>query len=125
MDGLAGPVVELVAQRRAGTWRGLRHSGRGHEPRHHHGQREHAAALAFCTLFSLAPLVIIAAGPQTRGVGAMAGVDLPIDPYRRMSFITEPFDATTHNRSFPSSGRSSMSAIRVMPCGDRPEASTT
>ena len=23
----------------------------------------------------------------------MAGVDLPIDPYRRMSFITEPFAA--------------------------------
>lgn len=40
-----------------------------------------------------APLVIIAAGPQTRQVGAMAGVDLPIDPYRRMSFITEPFAA--------------------------------
>jgi sarcosine oxidase subunit beta len=39
------------------------------------------------------PLVVIAAGPQTRGVGAMAGVDLPIDPYRRMSFITEPFAA--------------------------------
>jgi sarcosine oxidase subunit beta len=39
-----------------------------------------------------APLVVIAAGPQTRGVGAMAGVDLAIDPYRRMSFITEPFD---------------------------------
>ena len=38
-----------------------------------------------------APLVIIAAGPQTRGMGAMAGVDLPVDPYRRMSFITEPF----------------------------------
>jgi sarcosine oxidase, subunit beta len=40
-----------------------------------------------------APLVVIAAGPQTRQVGAMAGVDLPIDPYRRMSFITEPFAA--------------------------------
>jgi sarcosine oxidase subunit beta len=40
-----------------------------------------------------APLVVITAGPQTRGVGAMAGVDLPIDPYRRMSWITEPFDA--------------------------------
>ncbi len=40
-----------------------------------------------------APLVIIAAGPQTRDVGTMAGVDLPIDPYRRMSFITEPFAA--------------------------------
>jgi sarcosine oxidase subunit beta len=40
-----------------------------------------------------APLVVIAAGPQTRGVGAMAGVELPVDPYRRMSFITEPFAA--------------------------------
>lgn len=40
-----------------------------------------------------APLVIITAGPQTRGVGAMAGVELPVDPYRRMSFITGPFAA--------------------------------
>ncbi len=40
-----------------------------------------------------APLVIVTAGPQTRGIGAMAGVELPVDPYRRMSFITEPFDA--------------------------------
>jgi len=40
-----------------------------------------------------APLVVICAGPYTRQVGAMAGVELPIDPYRRMSFITEPFDA--------------------------------
>lgn len=40
-----------------------------------------------------APLVVITAGPQTRGVGAMAGVDLAVDPYRRMSFITEPFAA--------------------------------
>lgn len=38
------------------------------------------------------PLVIICAGPYSREVGAMAGVDLAIDPYRRMSFITEPFD---------------------------------
>ena len=40
-----------------------------------------------------APVVIVTAGPQTRGVGAMAGVDLSVDPYRRMSFITEPFAA--------------------------------
>ena len=40
-----------------------------------------------------APLVIITAGPQTRGVGEMAGVELPVDPYRRMSFITEPLPA--------------------------------
>jgi sarcosine oxidase subunit beta len=37
------------------------------------------------------PLVIICAGPETRTVGCLAGVDLPVDPYRRMSFITEPF----------------------------------
>lgn len=39
------------------------------------------------------PLVICCAGPQTRAVGALAGIDIPILPYRRMSFITEPFDA--------------------------------
>ena len=36
--------------------------------------------------------VIIAAGPQTRLVGNLAGVELQVDPYRRMSFVTEPFD---------------------------------
>jgi sarcosine oxidase subunit beta len=39
------------------------------------------------------PLVILCSGPQTRQVGALAGVDIPVDPYRRMSWITEPFDA--------------------------------
>jgi glycine/D-amino acid oxidase-like deaminating enzyme len=39
------------------------------------------------------PLAIICAGPQTRLVGKLAGVDIPVDPFRRMSFITEPFDA--------------------------------
>jgi sarcosine oxidase subunit beta len=39
------------------------------------------------------PLAIICAGPQTRLVGRLAGVDIPVDPYRRMSFITEPFSA--------------------------------
>jgi len=39
-----------------------------------------------------APLVVLCAGPLTRQVGALANVDLPIDPYRRMSFVTEPFD---------------------------------
>ena len=38
------------------------------------------------------PLAVVCAGPHTRQVGALAGVDLPVDPYRRMSFITEPFD---------------------------------
>jgi sarcosine oxidase subunit beta len=39
------------------------------------------------------PLVICCAGPQTNAVGQLAGLDIPILPYRRMSFITEPFDA--------------------------------
>ena len=38
------------------------------------------------------PLVIVCAGPHTRQVGALAGATLPVDPYRRMSFITEPFE---------------------------------
>ncbi len=38
-------------------------------------------------------LAIVCAGPYTRQVGAMAGAELPVDPYRRMSFITEPFAA--------------------------------
>lgn len=38
-------------------------------------------------------LAIICAGPYSGRVGGLAGVDLPISPYRRMSFITEPFSA--------------------------------
>lgn len=38
-------------------------------------------------------LAVICSGPQTRLVGRLAGVDIPVDPYRRMSFITEPFSA--------------------------------
>lgn len=39
------------------------------------------------------PLVILCTGAHTRLTGAMAGVEIPVDPYRRMSFVTEPFDA--------------------------------
>ena len=39
------------------------------------------------------PRVIVCAGPQSRAVGALAGVELPVDPSRRMSFVTEPFAA--------------------------------
>ncbi len=38
------------------------------------------------------PLAIICAGPWTQEVGKLAGVDLPVLPYRRMSFVTERFD---------------------------------
>jgi sarcosine oxidase subunit beta len=39
-----------------------------------------------------APIVICCGGPQTNAVGKLAGLDLPVQPHRRMSFITEPFD---------------------------------
>lgn len=38
------------------------------------------------------PQVICCSGPQTNIVGKLAGLDIPIQPHRRMSFITEPFD---------------------------------
>jgi sarcosine oxidase subunit beta len=37
-------------------------------------------------------LVICCAGPQTNAVSQLAGLDLPVHPIRRMSFVTEPFD---------------------------------
>src|SRR5438034_2153158 len=33
------------------------------------------------------PVVVNAAGPQARAIGRMAGVDVPVDPYRRHIFI--------------------------------------
>ena len=38
-----------------------------------------------------APIVINCAGPHAATVGAMAGVEVPVTPYRRQLFITEPF----------------------------------
>jgi sarcosine oxidase subunit beta len=38
-----------------------------------------------------APLVVNAAGPWASGIGAMAGLDLPVKPYRRQVFITKAF----------------------------------
>lgn len=46
------------------------------------------------------PLVICCAGPQSAPLGEMAGVDIPIQPVRRMSFITEPFDLVPQSSPF-------------------------
>lgn len=37
-----------------------------------------------------APVVVNAAGPFAAEIGRMAGVDVPVQPYRRMVFVTEP-----------------------------------
>jgi sarcosine oxidase, subunit beta len=36
-----------------------------------------------------APIVVNAAGPHARAIGRMAGVDVPVDPYRRHIFIAQ------------------------------------
>jgi sarcosine oxidase, subunit beta len=46
------------------------------------------------------PLVICCSGPQTNSVGRLAGLDIPIQPHRRMSFITEPFDRVPDSAPF-------------------------
>jgi sarcosine oxidase subunit beta len=38
-------------------------------------------------------LTIICAGPHTGEVARLAGIDVPIEPYRRMSFVTDTFGA--------------------------------
>jgi sarcosine oxidase, subunit beta len=40
------------------------------------------------------PMVVNAAGPHARQVGRLAGVDVPVDPYRRHIFIAQDFTAT-------------------------------
>ena len=37
-----------------------------------------------------APVVVNAAGPYARAIGRMAGVDVPVEPYRRHIFIARP-----------------------------------
>jgi len=41
--------------------------------------------------------VVNAAGPWAKSVAAMAGVDLPVEPLRRMLVPTEPFDQFPHS----------------------------
>jgi sarcosine oxidase subunit beta len=38
------------------------------------------------------PVVVNAAGPWAAEVGRMAGVELPVLPYRRQAFVTQPFE---------------------------------
>jgi sarcosine oxidase subunit beta len=42
-------------------------------------------------------MVVNCAGPWARGVARMAGVDLPVEPLRRMLVPTEPFDRIAHS----------------------------
>jgi sarcosine oxidase subunit beta len=50
------------------------------------------------------PMVVNAAGPWARAIGAMAAIDVPVDPYRRHIFITQP----------PASGDWRVPSTRIM-----------
>jgi sarcosine oxidase, subunit beta len=39
-----------------------------------------------------APVIVNAAGPWAAEVGRMAGIELPVLPYRRQAFMTQPFE---------------------------------
>jgi len=43
-----------------------------------------------------APVVVNAAGPWAAQTAALAGVDLPVEPLRRMLVPTEPFESVSH-----------------------------
>src|SRR5688572_2059765 len=45
-----------------------------------------------------APIVVNAAGPYARAVGTMAGVDVPVDPYRRHIFIANATSGVPSSR---------------------------
>jgi sarcosine oxidase subunit beta len=47
------------------------------------------------------PVVVNAAGPYARQVGEMAGVNVPVDPFRRHIFIAVPPAGTTWNQPAP------------------------
>jgi sarcosine oxidase subunit beta len=51
-----------------------------------------------------APVVVNAAGPHARATGRMAGLDVPVDPYRRHIFIANP----------PATGRWDVPTSRIM-----------
>ena len=49
-----------------------------------------------------APCVINAAGPQAAEIGRLAGIQIPVAPYRRHIFITEPVQQLDLSRAAPS-----------------------
>ena len=59
-------------------------------------------------------IVVNAAGPHARQIGRMAGVDVPVDPYRRHIFIAA-FDSPSGSASLrPGSGPALVPSSRIM-----------
>lgn len=89
-DGLAGPneVTSgyVAAARRLGA---TVLEGVGVEAVHRDG--DHVTGVTAGGIRIAAPMVVDCAGPHAAEVGRMAGVEVPVRPYRRHIFITETF----------------------------------
>ncbi|HET9051089.1 MAG TPA: FAD-binding oxidoreductase [Candidatus Dormibacteraeota bacterium] len=89
-DGLAGPNEVTVGYARAARRHGARVvegaavTGIDRDGDRVTGVRVGAASIS-------TPLVVDCAGPFASAVGRMAGVDVPVTPYRRHIFLTEAF----------------------------------
>ncbi len=89
-DGLAGPN-EMTAGYAAAARRGgaVIVEGAGVEAIHVDGGRVTGVTVASTRVAT--PKVVNCAGPHAAAVGAFAGVDVPVLPYRRHIFVTETF----------------------------------
>jgi sarcosine oxidase subunit beta len=90
-DGLAGPNEAVQAFARRARAGGVRiHTGvsvTGIDVAH-----GGVAGVETTTGRIDTPAVLIAAGPWSALVGKLAGVDIPVTPYRRTTYVSEPFD---------------------------------
>ncbi len=89
-DGYAGPYEALT-----GFVKGARRAGvriyEGTEAQAIVTERERIGGVATSQGDIYCPVVVNAAGPRAASVGAMAGVEIPVQPYRRQIFFTAPF----------------------------------
>jgi sarcosine oxidase subunit beta len=89
-DGYAGPYEALT-----GFIKGARQGGakiyEGTEVQQILQERGRIVGVHTSRGTIAAPIVINAAGPQAAEVGKMAGVEVPVKPYRRQIFFTAPF----------------------------------
>jgi len=89
-DGYAGPYEALT-----GFIKGARQGGvkiyEGTEVQQILQERGRIVGVRTSRGTISAPMVISAAGPQAAEVGKMAGIEVPVKPYRRQIFFTPPF----------------------------------
>lgn len=80
MNGFMARAIERGAE----IWRGVQVTGIFYDHGAVSGVRTNQGAVS-------APVIVNAAGPWAAGIARLAGLDLPVEPLRRMLVPTEPF----------------------------------